>query len=98
MVKSGALSIYIDIKPKRWRITQSYRALHALEQLSESTKLGYSDPGVHDGPGIRPHFILHIMFADKVDKIAYEESSPYYYLVRKLKRYSKRGGFKLIAS
>jgi len=89
------LSIYINIIPKRWRITNSYRALCALERLSKFRKLGYVPDGIHDGIGTRTNFVLHVIFASLEDKQAYEQDRMYEYSTHKLKRYSKKGGLKL---
>ncbi len=93
MSDKGITSIYIDITPKRWRITSSYRVLCALQRLSQIRKLGYVPYGIHDGIGTRTSFVFHLVFASPEDKEAYEQDNSYTYLLRKLKRYSKRGGF-----
>lgn len=90
--------IYINARPKRWRITSSYRALKAMERLAEIRDLGYSGPtGVHEGVGVRINFVLNLTFASQEDKDAYESNPSYAYFLRKVKRYSKRKGFKLLA-
>lgn len=95
MSNQGILSIYINITPKRWRISSSYRALRALERLSELRKLGCVFDGIHDGIGTHPNFVLHVIFASLEDKQAYEQDSMYDYFIHKLKGYSKKGGLKL---
>jgi hypothetical protein len=97
MKYKGPISIYINITPKRWCVIRSYRALKALEKLSGFLKLGYT-PGIHDGIGTRTNFVLHIIFASAADREAYEQDGSYEYFLRRLRRYSKRGGFKLLTS
>ena len=98
MANSGLTSIYINVKPKRWRVTHSYRALKALQNLSDYNELGDTSAGVHEGIGTRINFVLHVIFASQEEKETYEQNESYKYFLRKLKRYSMRGGFKLITN
>ena len=98
MEYKGPLSIYINVRPKRWRITKSYGELKALERLSYFRKLGNTLNGVHEGVGVGGSFVLHIIFASQADKEAYEQDSSYKYFLRKLQRHSKRGGFQLLTN
>lgn len=96
MAEQDSGAIYINVTPKAWRITMSYRAMAALKNLSSFMQLGHVPFGIHDGIGVRTNFVMQILFANVEDKRAYTADERYKFFIKKLKRDSKRNGLVLL--
>ena len=94
MKNSGTVSLYIAVTPKRWHATRAYRTLLAMNRLSQFEHKGYALGGVH--PGVVADFVLNLSFASVQEKEEYENTDVFPYLLKKLKRYSKRDQLKVL--
>ncbi len=95
MKSSGTVSLYIALSPKRWHVARAYRTLQAMNRLSQFEHKGYALGGVH--PGLAADFVLNLNFASVREKEDYENTNMFPYLLKKLRRYSKRDKFKVLS-
>ena len=90
----GTISLYIAVTPKRWHVARAYRTLLVMNRLSQFEHKGYALGVVH--PGVAADLVLNLNFASVQEKEEYENTNLFPYLLKKLKRYSKRDQLKVL--